>query len=296
MEYIVHILVMVCIYGILAVSFNLLIGFAGLFAMAQAAFYAFGAYATAILTLKLGLPFPVDLLLGVAITAFIGALVAIPAIRISGTYLVVVTLALQVIVIAVATNWKSLTGGTDGLRGVPSFHVFGYALDNPERFLPAAIVALAICFWIAWRLTNSPFGRALRAMRENEFAAEAVGKNLLYMKVAVFAFSAGLAAVAGSLFARYLNYVGAESFGIDETIYMLAMVILGGTGNLWGSLIGAAVLVILPELLKFVTLPAESRRQVASHHLRPAADHDPAVAPAGATRRAQHHAPSSSCR
>lgn len=257
MEYILHILVMVCIYGILAVSFNLLIGFAGLFAMAQAAFYAFGAYATAILTLKLGLPFPADLLIGVAITAFIGALVAIPAIRISGTYLVVVTLALQVIVIAIATNWKSLTGGTDGLRGIPSLHIFGYALDNPGRFLPAAIVALVICFWIAWRLVNSPFGRALRAMRENESAAEAVGKNLLYMKVAVFAFSAGLAAVAGSLFARYLNYVGAESFGIDETIYMLAMVILGGTGNLWGSLVGAAVLVILPELLKFVTLPTE---------------------------------------
>lgn len=257
MEYILHILVMVCIYGILAVSFNLLIGFAGLFAMAQAAFYAFGAYATAILTLKLGLPFPVDLLLGVLITAFIGALVAIPAIRISGTYLVVVTLALQVIVIAIATNWKELTGGTDGLRGIPSLNIFGYALDNPGRFLPAAIVALGICFWVAWRLANSPFGRALRAMRENESAAEAVGKNLLYMKVAVFAFSAGLAAVAGSLFARYLNYVGAESFGIDETIYMLAMVILGGTGNLWGSLVGAAVLVILPELLKFVTLPTE---------------------------------------
>jgi ABC-type branched-subunit amino acid transport system ATPase component/ABC-type branched-subunit amino acid transport system permease subunit len=225
--------------------------------MAQAAFYAFGAYATAILTLKLGLPFPIDLLIGVAITAFIGALVAIPAIRISGTYLVVVTLALQVIVIAIATNWKSLTGGTDGLRGIPSLHVFGHVLDNPGRFLPAAILALGICFWIAWRLTNSPFGRALRAMRENESAAEAVGKNLLYMKVAVFAFSAGLAAVAGSLFARYLNYVGAESFGIDETIYMLAMVILGGTGNLWGSLIGAAILVILPELLKFVALPTE---------------------------------------
>ena len=128
----------------------------------------------------------------------------------------VVTLALQVIVIAVATNWKSLTGGTDGIRGVPSLHMFGYSLNNPERFLPAAILPLSVCFWIAWRLTNSPFGRALRAMRENESAVEAIGKDLLYMKVAVFAFSAGLAAVAGSLFARYLSYVGAESFGIDD--------------------------------------------------------------------------------
>src|SRR5690606_7575233 len=128
---------------------------------------------------------------------------------------------------------------------------------SPGRFLLAAVPITALCFWICWRLAHSPLGRALRAMRENEDAAEAVGKDILYMKVAVFAVSAGLAAVAGVLFARYFTYVGAQSFTIDETIYVLAMVILGGTASLWGSVVGASILVILPELLKFVALPVD---------------------------------------
>jgi len=257
MDYLLHILVLVSLYIVLATSFNLLIGFAGLFALSHAAFYAFGAYVTAILSVKLGLPFPVPLIAGVLFTAFIGILVALPALRVAGDYLVIVTLALQVIVLAVINNWKDLTGGTDGIRGVPNLHLFGYVLDTPGKFLPVSALVAAGCFWVAWRLAGSPFGRALRAMRENESAAQAVGKDLLYMKVTVFAFAAGLAAVAGSLFAHYLTYVGADSFTIEETIYVLAMVILGGTGNLWGSVIGAAILVILPELLKFIDLPTD---------------------------------------
>jgi branched-chain amino acid transport system permease protein len=257
LDYLLHIAVMVGIYVILATSFNLLIGFAGLFALSHAAFYAFGAYATAILTVKAGLVFPLPLLAGVLLTALVGVLVALPAIRVAGEYLVIVTLALQVIVLAVIVNWSSLTGGTDGISGVPSFDLFGHALNTPGRFLPVAALGAVVGFAVAWRLATSPFGRALRAMRENESAAEAIGKNLIAMKAAVFAFSAGLAAIAGCLFARYFNYVGAQSFTIEETIYILAMVILGGTGNLWGSALGAAILVILPELLKFIELPPE---------------------------------------
>jgi ABC-type branched-subunit amino acid transport system permease subunit/ABC-type branched-subunit amino acid transport system ATPase component len=257
LDYLLHIAVMVGIYVILATSFNLLIGFAGLFALSHAAFYAFGAYATAILTVKAGLVFPIPLLAGVLLTALVGVLVALPAIRVAGEYLVIVTLALQVIVLAVIVNWSSLTGGTDGISGVPSFDLFGHALNTPGRFLPVAALGAVVGFAVAWRLATSPFGRALRAMRENESAAEAIGKNLIAMKAVVFAFSAGLAAIAGCLFARYFNYVGAQSFTIEETIYILAMVILGGTGNLWGSALGAAILVILPELLKFIELPPE---------------------------------------
>jgi branched-chain amino acid transport system permease protein len=257
LDYVLHIGVMVGIYVILATSFNLLIGFAGLFALSHAAFYAFGAYATAILTVKAGLVFPIPLLAGVLLTALVGVLVALPAIRVAGEYLVIVTLALQIIVLAVIVNWSSLTGGTDGISGVPSFDLFGYAFNTPGRFLPIAALGAAVSFGVAWRLAASPFGRALRAMRENESAAEAVGKNLIVMKAVVFAFSAGLAAIAGGLFARYFNYVGAQSFTIEETIYILAMVILGGTGNLWGSALGAAILVVLPEVLKFIELPPE---------------------------------------
>ena len=257
MEYLLHILVMVALYVILATSFNLLIGFAGLFALSHAAFYAFGAYITAILTTKLGLPFPLPLIAGIVFTAGVGALVALPALRISGDYLVIVTLALQIIVLAVIVNSPELTGGTDGIRGVPNLSLFGYSLNSPGRFLIFAAAVAAVCFAVARHLANSPFGRALKAMRENESAAQAVGKNLLTMKVTVFAFAAGLASVAGALFAHYFNYVGPDSFTIEETIYVLAMVILGGTGNLWGAALGAAILVILPELLKFVQMPID---------------------------------------
>lgn len=257
MEYLSHVLVMVCLYGILATSFNLLIGFGGIFALAHATFYAAGAYVTAIIATKLGIGFPLTLIAGAVVTAAIGILVAFPAMRVGSHYLVVITLALQAIMIDFLMNTKPLTGGPDGISGIPPIQLFGTALNNPVRFLPVAAVATVACGLIAWRMGASPFGRALRAMRENEAAAQAIGKNLLYMKLAVFAMSAGLAAVAGSLVAHYITFVNPESFTIEETILILAMVILGGMGNLLGSLIGAAILVILPELLKFVALPTD---------------------------------------
>ncbi|KAA0684934.1 ABC transporter permease subunit [Azospirillum brasilense] len=257
MEYLAHILVMVCLYGILATSFNLLIGFGGIFALAHATFYASGAYAAGILATKLGIGFPLTLLAGTVVTAAIGLLVAFPAMRVGSHYLVVITLALQAITIDVLMNSKPLTGGPDGIPGIPPVSLFGTALTSPVTFLPLAAVMAALCCAIAWRLGASPFGRSLRAMRENEAAAQAVGKNLVRMKLVVFAMSAGLASVAGSLVAHYIAFVNPESFTIEETILILAMVILGGMGNLWGSLAGAAILVLLPEGLKFVHVPGD---------------------------------------
>lgn len=254
MDYLLHILVMVALYTILASSFNLLIGYAGLFALSHAAFFGVGAYATAILAGTHGLPFPLPLLIGVVVTALLGIVIALPALRIGGDYLVIVTLALQVIVTTVMLNWTSLTGGTDGIRGIPRLEFFGTALDSPGRFLPVAVVTAIICLAIAWRLGASPFGRALKAMRENEAAVQAIGKNVVAMKLQVFAIAAALASVAGWLYAHYFTFVSAEGFTVELTIYMLAMVIIGGTGNLAGSVVGAIVLVALPELLKFVDM------------------------------------------
>jgi branched-chain amino acid transport system permease protein len=265
MDYLLHIAVMVTLYAILAASFNLLIGFAGLFALSQAAFFGIGAYATAILATKLGLAFPLPMLFAVLLTASVGMLVALPALRIGGDHLVIVTLALQIIVIAIMVNWRSVTGGTDGIAGIPKITLLGAALDTPGRFLPLALASAAFCLAIAWRLAASPFARAVRAMRENEQAAQAVGKNVVAIKLTVFAFSAGLAAAAGGLYAHYISFVSAETFTLDLTIYILAMVILGGTGNLWGSVVGAALLTALPELLKFIDLPpdiADKSRQI----------------------------------
>src|SRR3546814_6810807 len=134
MEYLFHILVMACLYVILTTSFNLLIGFAGLFALSHAAFYAFGAYATAILTTQYDMVFPLPLLIGALLTAGVGALVAIPAMRIGGHYLVIVSLALQVIVLAVLLNGGPFNGGPDGIAGLPKIEIFGVALDSPHAF------------------------------------------------------------------------------------------------------------------------------------------------------------------
>jgi branched-chain amino acid transport system ATP-binding protein/branched-chain amino acid transport system permease protein len=257
MDYMIHIAVMASLYVILTSSFNLLIGYAGLFALAHAGFFAVGAYATAILSVSYGLPFPVPLLIGAALTACVGAFIAMPALRTSGHYLVIITLAFQVILLAFLLNVKSLTGGADGITGIERVNFFGYKLRTSLQFLPLALVVAVLCFWICWRVANSPFGRALRAMRENEAATEAVGKNILYMKVVVFMVGSALAAVAGSLYARYITFVGVDTFSIDETIYILAMVILGGMANLWGSIVGAVILVLLPELLKFLDLPPD---------------------------------------
>jgi ABC-type branched-subunit amino acid transport system permease subunit/ABC-type branched-subunit amino acid transport system ATPase component len=257
LDYVLHVLVMVSLYAILASSFNLLIGYAGLFALSHAAFFGVGAYATAILAAKLGVPFPWPLFAGVAVTALLGVVIALPALRIGGDYLVIVTLALQIIVSAILINWTDLTGGTDGIRAIPRIVMFGTSLDTPGKFLPLALAVAAICFAVAWRLGASPFGRALKAMRENEAAAQAIGKNVVAMKLAVFAIAAALASVAGSLYAHYVTFVSAESFTVELTIYLLAMVILGGTGNLFGSLVGAVILAVLPELLKFVDMPSD---------------------------------------
>ncbi len=255
MDLVLHVAVMVCIYAILATSFNLLIGFSGLFAFGHAVFYALGAYATAITAIRLHLPFPLPMLIGVLVTGAVGLAVALPALRISGIYLIITTLSLQVIMVDVIINWTSLTGGPSGISGIPPIDLFGWKLTQPGEFLPVAAISAGLCFLIARHIGGSPFGRALRAMRENESAATSVGKNIFYMKVAVFGVAASLAAVAGSLFAYYLSYVGADSFQVSETVLILSMVVVGGTGNLVGSVLGAAILVLLPEVLAFVHLP-----------------------------------------
>ena len=255
MDYVYHVLVMVCLYAILAISFNVVIGLAGLFALSHAAFYAIGAYTTAILTTQYGVPVLPALVCGIVLTGVIGAIAALPALRIGGHYLVVVTLALQIIVIDVLRNAQGLTGGPDGISGIPRLTLFGQTLSTPGSFLVLAAAVAAFVYLITHMLAFSPFGRALRAMREDELAAQSIGKNVVALKLIAFAFSAASAAIAGSLLAHYITFVSPQSFSIDETILVLAMIILGGTGNLLGAVAGAAILVVLPELLKLMALP-----------------------------------------
>jgi branched-chain amino acid transport system permease protein len=260
MDLALHLGVMFCIYAILATSFNLLIGFSGLFAFSHSGFYALGAYATAILAGWLG--FPLTLVVACVVTGLVGVALAVPALRISGIYLIIASLTFQSIVLEILINWTGLTGGPSGITGIAPIHLFGTVISGDAHFLPFAAVIALICFAITWRIANSPFGRALKAMRENESAAVSVGKNVLAMKVAVFGISAALAAVAGWLFAYYYSYVGPDSFSLDETVLILSMVMVGGSGNLLGTLIGVLLLLLIPQALALVDLPSQVADQL----------------------------------
>ncbi|WP_038207261.1 ABC transporter permease subunit [Xenophilus azovorans] len=257
MDYLLHICVMVTIYVILASSLNLLIGYAGLFALSHAAFYALGGYVTAILTTRYGLPFPLPLMAAAGIGGLVGAAVALPAMRVAGFYLVIVSLALHVLVLSVIENAKPLTGGVEGINNIPRIVLGAWRVDSAARMLPLSTVLAVLSLSVAWRVAHSPFGRALKAMRENEQAAQAIGKNIVGLKMRTFAVASALAAAGGYLFAHYVTLVNPASFGIDVVNAILAMMIFGGSGNLAGSVVGAAVLVVLPELLKFVELPVD---------------------------------------
>lgn len=264
MQYLLHIAILVCIFTVLAVSLDLLAGHTGLLSIAHAAFYGLGAYVSA-LFVNIHSSFFLGLLAGIGMACLISLMVSIPSLRLHEDYFVIATLAFQMIFSSVFNNSISLTGGPLGISGIPPPEVFGWQLVHRESFLVLAIVVAFFGYWVVHRITSAPYGRVLHAIREDEVFAKALGKNTLYFKVSAFAVSAGLAAMSGSLYAHYITYIDPTGFTVMESILIICMVIIGGAGSLWGPLVGALVLVTLPELLRFIGLPsaiAANLRQV----------------------------------
>lgn len=253
--YLAHYLVMVGIYSILAVSLNLLIGYSGIFSLAHAAIYGIGAYASALVALKLGLGFWGGLVVAAGVGAFASALVAIPSLRVAGDYYVVASFGLQVVVLAVFMNWTDLTNGHAGLPGIPRPSVFGWVIDEPFEYVFLSVAFAALTYAVCWRLTNSAFGRVLQAIRDDEIAAQAMGKNVVQVKIVVASISSALGAMAGSLYAHYITYINPSSFALHESIFIASLVILGGSERLAGPIVGAFVLLAIPEALKFLAIP-----------------------------------------
>ena len=253
--YLAHYLVMVGIYAILAVSLNLLIGYSGIFSLAHAAIYGIGAYASALVALKLGLGFWGGLVVAAGVGAFASALVAIPSLRVAGDYYVVASFGLQVVVLAVFMNWTDLTNGHAGLPGIPRPNVFGWVIDEPFEYVFLSVAFAALTYAVCWRLTNSAFGRVLQAIRDDEIAAQAMGKNVVQVKIVVACISSALGAMAGSLYAHYITYINPSSFALHESIFIASLVILGGSERLAGPIVGAFVLLAIPEALKFLAIP-----------------------------------------
>lgn len=265
MDYLLHILVLAAIFTVLATSLDLLAGHCGLLSVTHAGFYGLGAYTSALFAVHFGIPFFIGVLAGMATAALISCAVSMPSLRLHDDYFAIATFGFQMILFSIFNNWTELTRGPLGIPGIPQPVIFGWHVNSHLEFLALAACFAAIAYFVAWRITSSPFGRVLHAIREDEVFAKALGKNTLYFKVTAFAVSAALAAMAGSLYAHYITYIDPTSFTVMESILIISMVIIGGAGSLWGPLIGAVVLVMLPEVLRFVGLPvavAANLRQI----------------------------------
>jgi branched-chain amino acid transport system permease protein len=265
MEYLLHILILIGIYVILAESLNLIVGYAGLLSIAHAAFYGVGAYVAALMALKLGSPFIVNIICAVVISGLLGGLVGIPSLRVKDHYFVIATFAFQVIIFSILNNLVSFTGGPMGLPAIPQPVIFGWTVSSHwDYLLLVGLLSILVC-WICRRIVQSPYGRVLMAIREDEVFALSMGKNVAFYKVSVFILASGMAAIAGALYAHYISFIDPTSFTVMESIFIISIVIIGGAGSLWGPVIGAVVLVMLPEMLRFVGMPssiAANMRQI----------------------------------
>ena len=256
MEYLLHILVIAGIYIILTLSLNLIVGYTGLPALGHAAFSCIGAYTSSLLALNMGMSPWIGLLIGACVAAFSGVVIGYPAVRLKGDYLALATFGLGVIVYSIAKNWVSLTRGPMGLPGIPGFSILGFGLSGIWSYLLLVSVFVILTIFVIKRIVNSPFGRILRSIREDEIASEALGKDITRYKLLVFIIGAFFAGIAGSLYAHYITFIDPSSFTVMESITILLMVIFGGMGSISGSVVGAVILVVLPELLRFLGMPS----------------------------------------
>jgi len=256
MEYLLHILVITGIYIILTLSLNLVLGYTGLASLGHAAFSCVAAYTSSLLALNYGVSPWLGLLIGAIIAAVSGLVIGFPSLRLKGDYLALATFGLGVIVYSIAKNWVSVTRGPMGLPGIPGFTIFGYQLSSIWAYLILVALFVLLTYFVIRRVVNSPFGRILRGIREDEIATLAMGKNVNRYKLLVFIIGAFFAGIAGSLYAHYITFIDPSSFTVMESITILLMVVFGGMGSLAGPFVGASVLVILPELLRFLGMPS----------------------------------------
>jgi branched-chain amino acid transport system permease protein len=236
--YYYQLIVITCINVIMALSLNLVTGFAGQLSLGHAAFMGIGAYTAGILTSVYQVPFLAALAAGGLSAAFFGLLVGLPTLRLKGDYLAIATLGFGEIIRVTILNMK-ITGGAFGLRGI-----------SKETNLTISVAAVVLTYFTLRRLMKSRFGRAITAIREDEVAAQAMGIDITRYKVLAFVIGASWAGIAGGLFAHWFRYLNPSSFAFGKSVEILSMVVLGGMGNLEGPVLGAAVLTYAPELLR----------------------------------------------
>ena len=250
--YIQNIIVLFSINAILALTLNFILGYAGIFSLAHAIFFGIGAYTAAYVALNFTDSLLICMLAAMGLSAIVSVALALPALRVRGEYFVAASLGLQMIGVTIFSEWKSVTGGLGGMVGIPRPVLFGYTISSTVEFLVLTIAVLVGILIITALLVHGSFGRSLMAIRDSESAAQAYGKSVNSVKALSVAVSAGLASLAGVLYAFYMSFVNVEVFTLEVSILLMAMVIIGGTGTLFGPIVGAAIVMALPAALTYL--------------------------------------------
>jgi branched-chain amino acid transport system permease protein len=248
--YLLNVLIFVGIHAMLAVALNLLLGYAGQISLGHAAFFGLGGYASAILTTTHGMNPWLAMVLAACAVGAIAFVIGFPILKLKGHYLAMATLGMGIIVYIVLNEAVELTGGPSGFSGIPNLSLRGMTFDSDLKNYYLIWTFVLVTVLLAVNLVNSRIGRALRAIHDSEVAARVVGVNVRLLKVQVFALSAFISAVAGSLYAHTMTFLAPASFGFIFSVELVTMVIIGGLGSIYGSLIGAALLTLLPEMLR----------------------------------------------
>ena len=255
--YVMHTLIMASIYAILTMGLNMITGFAGQLSLGHAAFFGVGAYTSALLTIKLGLNFFLALSCSVGLAGIMGVILGFPALKLKGPYLVICTIGFVEIMHEIFLNWIGLTRGPMGIVDIPyppTLTLGSWTIDFTVslHYYFLVLVLTVITFVIIISLVNSKMGRALKAIREDEIAAECSGVNITYYKLVAFSIGAAFAGIAGSLYAHYIGYISPDSFVLLESINILVMLVLGGMGTMVGPIIGAVGVTFLLEYIRFL--------------------------------------------
>jgi branched-chain amino acid transport system permease protein len=264
MNYFFHLIIYLSIYSIVALSLNIVVGYCGLLTLAHAAYFAVGGYVYALSSIKLGLSFFPSLTIAICVAAALSLALSFPAWRFKGDLFVMISLSVQSLLFSAFYNWTAsgaglgtwtnMTNGPFGIAGIPKPAIFGSRLDTVGGVAALSLVIFAAIAVLTRYLLGSPWGRLLKAQRDDDLAARGLGKNVRLLKTEALAISSGMAAAAGSIYAAYVSYIDPGMAALDASILMLCMVIVGGAGNFRGPLIGALVLLSIPEVLRFASI------------------------------------------
>jgi branched-chain amino acid transport system permease protein len=255
LPYLIHVLIIMGIYIILATSLNLALGYTGLLNLGHVAFFGIGAYTSALLT-KEGIPFLIALLAAGILASLAGWLLVFATRKIRGDYLALATLGFSFVIYSLMLNLTNITRGPLGIPGIPKPNVLGWVVNTGAEYLLFVAIIVAITLFVIYRIVKSPYGRLLQAVRDDETSVKVLGKDTFKLKREAMMASAFFAGIAGSLFAHYITFIDPSSFNMMELILVFTIVIVGGIASMRGSFIAAILLLAIPEALRFIELPS----------------------------------------